>query len=144
MLVFLLPLDRRHGKSYTLLMKVLKQQSVCQVDRLCTTFSDRASFVILERLREKSPRRFSELLHAVAPVSTRTLTVKLKTLAACGVISQERFAERPPRVEYRLTQSGKAFTKVLIAMSTWSSKYLKPAGLPRAADPSILSKRIRS
>jgi DNA-binding HxlR family transcriptional regulator len=103
-------------------MKVLKQE--CAVDRLCQIFSDRVSFIILERLRERSPQRFGMLLSATAPVSSRTLTLKLRTLTACGVISQERFAERPPRVEYRLTKSGKAFSKVLREMTVWSKRYL--------------------
>lgn len=103
-------------------MKVLKQE--CEVDRLCQIFSDRVSFVILERLQEHSPQRFGVLLKAVAPVSSRTLTLKLRTLTACGVISKHRFAERPPRVEYSLTKSGKAFSKVLREMATWSKRYL--------------------
>jgi DNA-binding HxlR family transcriptional regulator len=40
------------------------------------------------------------------------------------MINRTAYREAPPRVEYSLTPSGRAFKKVLHAMANWSSAYL--------------------
>jgi len=104
-------------------MKVSKAAS-CPVDRLCGYVNDREAFVILQRLAERKSRRFSELMDDVGKTSSRTLTKRLRELEACGMISRQTFREAPPRVEYSLTPSGRAFKKVLHAMASWSRTYL--------------------
>lgn len=104
-------------------MKVSKVQA-CPVDRLCGYVNDREAFVILQRLAENKSRRFSELMADVGQTSSRTLTKRLRELEACGMISRKVYREAPPRVEYSLTPSGRAFKKVLHAMAAWSRTYL--------------------
>ncbi len=104
-------------------MKVSKPVT-CPVDRLCHYVNDRTAFVILQRLSEKKIRRFSDLVTDVGETSTRTLTKRLRELEACGMILRKSYREAPPRVEYSLTPSGRAFKKVLHAMATWSRTYL--------------------
>ncbi len=120
-------------------MKVSKTAS-CPVDRLCGYVNDREAFVILQRLAEQKSRRFSELLSEVGKTSSRTLTKRLRELEACGMITRTSYREAPPRVEYALTQSGRAFRKVLNAMASWSQTYL-PARKPlrRTASSRILT-----
>lgn len=103
-------------------MKVSKDQ--CPVDMVCRLVQDRAAFVLLRRLTEHPSRRFSELMDDVGGISTRTLTIRLKELEGCGMISRKAYREAPPRVEYSLTASGKAFRKVLNSMADWSKKNL--------------------
>ena len=103
-------------------MKVSKAS--CPVDRLCGYVNDREAFVILQRLAENKSRRFSELLEDVGKTSSRTLTKRLRELEACGMINRTAYREAPPRVEYSLTPSGRAFKKVLYAMADWSKAYL--------------------
>ncbi|MEK7518733.1 MAG: helix-turn-helix domain-containing protein [Patescibacteria group bacterium] len=104
-------------------MKVSKAVS-CPVDRLCGYVNDREAFVILQRLAESKSRRFSELMDDVGKTSSRTLTKRLRELEACGMITRKVYREAPPRVEYSLTPSGRAFKKVLHAMASWSRTYL--------------------
>lgn len=96
----------------------------CPVDRLCAYVNDRAAFVILQRLAEHAPRRFTDLIADLGSTSSRTLTKRLRELEACGMIQRKSFRESPPRVEYSLTPSGRAFKKVLHAMARWSRAYL--------------------
>jgi len=112
-------------------MKVSKQ--ACPVDTVCRLVQDRAAFVLLRRLSEHPSRRFSELLDDVGGVSTRTLTLRLRELQACGMIDRTAYREAPPRVEYTLTPSGRAFRKVLNSMADWSKNNLPTTAQLRRA-----------
>ncbi|MGV3546750.1 MAG: winged helix-turn-helix transcriptional regulator [Pedobacter sp.] len=41
-----------------------------------------------------------------------------------GIVSRKVFAEVPPRVEYSLTEKGKALKNVLIEMKSWGDRFL--------------------
>jgi DNA-binding HxlR family transcriptional regulator len=114
--------DRLSQACNTLQMKVMKAS--CPVDQLCHYVNDRAAFVILQQLTEHKTRRFHDLIVGIDHISTRTLTKRLRELEACGMIERKSYRESPPRVEYSLTPSGRAFKKVLHAMASWSRTYL--------------------
>jgi DNA-binding HxlR family transcriptional regulator len=46
-------------------------------------------------------------------LTAKVLNERLRKLLRFGIIKREAFAEIPPRVEYRLTQFGTRFNKVL-------------------------------
>lgn len=50
--------------------------------------------------------RFNEYAQALQPVAPGTLTARLTDLAQAGILSRVLIDDRPPRVEYRLTQRG--------------------------------------
>lgn len=66
----------------------------------------RWSVLILARLSE-GPSRFSELVRSVEGISERMLSKSLKLLEDESFIYRKDFNEKPPRVEYGLTDSGK-------------------------------------
>lgn len=84
---------------------------------------DSWSILIIRDLLE-GKRRFGDLEQSLKGVSTRTLTKKLKALEECGMITREEFAERPPRVEYALTETGHAFNSVVEAMREFGEDHL--------------------
>jgi len=59
--------------------------------------------LILRELREHT-RRFNELRTAIANISPRTLSARLKFLEEEGIIVRTVIPETPPRVEYSLTR----------------------------------------
>lgn len=65
------------------------------------------------------PIRFGQLQRAVQVVSQKTLTRNLRELEASGILTRKAFAEVPPRVEYDLTENGKALMPVFAALRTW-------------------------
>jgi DNA-binding HxlR family transcriptional regulator len=75
--------------------------------------------VLVVRELLHGPRRFGELRRALAPVSAKTLTDRLRHLEAAGVVGREAHAEIPPRVTYRLTALGESLRPVLLAMAGW-------------------------
>ena len=53
-------------------------------------------------------RRFRELERACEGMSTRTLADRLRALELAGVVARHSYPESPPRVEYQLTEKGRA------------------------------------
>ena len=73
-------------------------------------------------------RRFAELQRAIPEVSAKVLTEQLRELEADGLLVREVFAEVPPRVEYTLTELGRALDSVLAALCDWGRDYEAKSG----------------
>ncbi|HET8606353.1 MAG TPA: helix-turn-helix domain-containing protein [Gaiellaceae bacterium] len=75
----------------------------------------------------EGPRRFSELRHACPGISPRTLSERLKELEADEMVDRRSFAETPPRVEYSLTDKGKALLPIIEEMRSFGRAWLGDA-----------------
>lgn len=78
--------------------------------------------IIYHLLSEK--KRFNELKRLIEGITSRALTLQLRELETCGVISRTIYPEVPPRVEYSLTEFGKTLEPVLLVMKGWGDDYL--------------------
>jgi DNA-binding HxlR family transcriptional regulator len=96
----------------------------CPVAKTADLIGDSITLLIIRDLAKK-PRRFSDLETSFPGVSTRTLTKKLQTLEIEKLITKEKYAEFPPRVEYSLTKKGKGLVSVIKAMEKYGEKFLK-------------------
>jgi DNA-binding HxlR family transcriptional regulator len=65
----------------------------------------RWGILTLARLSEE-PVRFGELCRAVGGISERMLAQTLKVLEDEGLVERREYDVKPPRVEYRLSESG--------------------------------------
>ncbi|MGW0515862.1 winged helix-turn-helix transcriptional regulator [Crossiella sp. NPDC003009] len=68
------------------------------------------------------PLRFGELRTALGSPSAKTLTDRLRALEYEGVLTRTLYPEIPPRVEYELTERGRALWPVLVALHDWGSE----------------------
>lgn len=68
----------------------------------------------------KGKKRFSEFLKANPQISTKMLSLRLVELQDSGLIKKKVFASTPVKVEYSLTQKGKALNKVLFQLADFS------------------------
>lgn len=59
-------------------------------------------------------------------ISPNSLTRRLTALVQAGLLERRRYSERPPRDEYVLTETGRAFLPVLVALGAWGTKYFPP------------------
>jgi len=76
--------------------------------------------IICQLFAAKSPLRSSELERRVEGVNQKMLIQQLKQLEADGIISRTLYPEVPPRVEYELTQLGKALGPSMAALIDWA------------------------
>ena len=96
----------------------------CPMARTANLVGDTCVLLIVRDLLG-GPKRFGELGKSLTGISTRTLTIKLKTLTEKGIIDRhEEKHVKPPKVEYILTSKGKGLTTLAKAMTTYGEKYL--------------------
>jgi len=64
--------------------------------------------------------RFSEFADAVAGISPRMLSERLRELEAAGLIERTVIPSSPPSVEYRLTERGRRLSPIIDAMRAYA------------------------
>jgi DNA-binding HxlR family transcriptional regulator len=69
--------------------------------------------------------RFDEFSESLG-IAPNMLTRRLAALVEAGLLRRQRYSERPPRDEYLLTQRGKDFRPVLLAMLAFGNKHFPP------------------
>jgi DNA-binding HxlR family transcriptional regulator len=70
------------------------------------------------------PLRFSEIGQLVPDLSDRLLSERLKELETEGIVERRVQDDSPVRVEYALTEKGRALEPALRALKHWSHSYL--------------------
>ena len=83
----------------------------------------------------EGPRRFTGLENACPGISPRTLSERLDMLERQGVVIRRSYPESPPRVEYELTEKGRALLPVIREMRRFGRSWMvaQPAKRRRAA-----------
>src|SRR5947209_19989772 len=87
--------------------------------------------LILDSLMD-APRRFCELTASVEGLSDRVLSDRLRELEVEGIIERVVYPHIPVRVEYQLTEKGRALEPVVHAISEWATTWVE---LPENASP---------
>jgi len=98
--------------------------AVClrSIRNVMEVFGGKWAFLVLEQLHIGT-MRFGELAKAL-DVSTKSLTDTLRHLEENGIIERAVHPTVPVTVEYSLTEKGRDFDSVLLAMKDWGSKWL--------------------
>ncbi len=68
--------------------------------------------------------RFSDLTEAVPGLSDRLLSERLRELEGEGIVVRTVFPEMPVRIEYTLTEKGRALGDVMDAIGAWAHHWL--------------------
>jgi DNA-binding HxlR family transcriptional regulator len=79
------------------------------------------------------PRRFTEIERSLGDANPKMVTVRLRELVAAGLVSRTYHAEVPPRVEYALTERGRALEPTIDALRRWGSRASKLRSTVRSA-----------
>jgi DNA-binding HxlR family transcriptional regulator len=90
--------------------------------------------LLLVRDLSEGHSRFCELERSLAGISPRTLSLRLRALEEEGIVERHTFPEVPPRVEYALTDKGRALLPIIQDMRSYGEDWLgqdcaeQPAG----------------
>jgi len=68
--------------------------------------------------------RFAELRTAIPEISDRMLSERLRELEAAGILARIVVPETPVRVEYELTEKGRALEHALAAVGRWAERWV--------------------
>jgi DNA-binding HxlR family transcriptional regulator len=79
------------------------------------------------RILLDGPARFAELAARIPEISDRMLAERLKELEAEHVLVRTVIPETPVRVEYALSDRGRALEPAIRALSEWAENWI-PAG----------------
>lgn len=108
----------------------------CPVCRTADIVCAKWTLLIVRDLAE-GRSRFCELERSLTGISPRTLSLRLRELEHEGVVERQTFPEVPPRVEYALTEKGRALLPLIDDMRSFGEQWLDEAcaqtGAPRAA-----------
>lgn len=61
-------------------------------------------------------------------IAPNMLTRRLNALVEEGLLERKQYCEKPPRFEYVLTERGRDFRPVLLALLAWGNKHFAPEG----------------
>ncbi len=103
--------------------RLYQDQEHCPVARTLNVLGDRWTLLIVRDILAFRRHRFTELLESLPGISPNLLSQRLKQLEDAGIVRRELYSEHPPRMEYRLTEKGKALGPVLSAMRDWGDRY---------------------
>lgn len=68
--------------------------------------------------------RFCELERSLEGISPRTLSLRLRSLEEQEIIERHTYPEVPPRVEYALTEKGRALVPLIEDMRAYGRRWL--------------------
>jgi DNA-binding HxlR family transcriptional regulator len=94
----------------------------CPVARTLDLIGERWTILLLRDLLLQGPRRFQDFQESLAGVAPNTLSARLKSLEDNGLVRRQLYNERPPRLEYVLTDRGKSLGPIVKAMRDWGAK----------------------
>ena len=110
--------------------------SRCPVCRTAEIISGKWTLLLIRDLADGS-RRFCELERSLEGISPRTLSLRLRALEDEGIVVRNTFPEVPPRVEYALTEKGRALVPLIEDMRRYGRRWLPvervDEGAPAAA-----------
>lgn len=70
------------------------------------------------------PARFHQIRDAIPDISDRMLSERLRELEAEGVVTRSVIPESPVRVEYALTEKGRALETAIVAIAQWAEQWV--------------------
>lgn len=80
--------------------------------------------LLLVRDLAEGRSRFCELERSLNGISPRTLSLRLRALEEEGVVARHTYAQVPPRVEYALTEKGRALLPIIDDMRAYGELWL--------------------
>lgn len=101
----------------------MKETHLCpRLSKAMEMLGKRWTTLILYQLLE-GPQRFNEIESAL-PISGRLLSERLKELEKEEIVERKVYSEVPIRVEYSLTEKGRALEGAIREIENWSQTWL--------------------
>jgi DNA-binding HxlR family transcriptional regulator len=80
--------------------------------------------LLLVRELAEGCSRFCELERSLTGISPRTLSLRLRALEEEAIVERSTFPAVPPRVEYALTEKGRALIPIIDGMREYGERWL--------------------
>ena len=112
-----------HGTSVGKVTVEMAVDETCPVCRTAEIVCGKWTLLLVRDLAE-GRSRFCELERSLAGISPRTLSLRLRALEEQEIVERHTFPEVPPRVEYALTEKGRALLPIIDDMRAYGEDWL--------------------
>src|SRR5947208_5828572 len=102
---------------------LMAANDTCPVCRTAEIVCGKWTLLVIRDLAE-GRSRFCELERSLHGISPRTLSLRLRALEEEGIVERQTFPEVPPRVEYALTDKGRALVPLIEDMRAYGREWL--------------------
>jgi DNA-binding HxlR family transcriptional regulator len=111
-----------------------EEHEVCPVALAAKLFGDHWTLLLIRDLASGC-RRFQQLQLSTG-ISPGVLSSRLRMLEGAGLINRKQYSEIPPRVEYSLTEKGRAAVPLIDQLRAYGEVWLTELDCPEetAAD----------
>ncbi|KAA8782336.1 helix-turn-helix transcriptional regulator [Paenibacillus amylolyticus] len=99
--------------------------------RMCPRFETAFSFLgkrwnglIIQTLMSGS-KRFKDISNLIPSMSDKMLSERMKDLESEGILVRHVYPETPVRIEYELTEKGKALQPVMNQIQDWAEHWVE-------------------
>ncbi len=107
-----------------------------------SVIGDRWSLQVVARLLD-GPQRFGELAERLDGIAPNVLTTRLRQLERDGLVVATPYSQRPVRLAYALTDSGRELTDSIALLSAWGARQTgEPEGPVHDACGTALEARL--
>jgi DNA-binding HxlR family transcriptional regulator len=100
-----------------------RQGDPCPVARTAAVIGSKWTLLVIRDLADGT-KRFNELEKSLVGISAKTLSERLRSLEQEAILSRHAYAEIPPRVEYSLTEKGRALLSLIESMREYGQRWL--------------------
>ena len=99
----------------------------CPIARSLERVGEWWSILILRDALLHGETRFDEFQKSLG-IAPNMLTRRLKGLVESGLLERRRYSERPRRYQYLLTERGRDFRPVVLALMAWGNRHFASEG----------------
>ncbi|MCM3126423.1 MULTISPECIES: helix-turn-helix domain-containing protein [unclassified Paenibacillus] len=99
--------------------------------KMCPRFESAFSFLgkrwnglIIQTLMN-GPKRFKDISNLIPQMSDKMLSERMKDLESEGILIRHVYPETPVRIEYELTDKGKALQPVMQGIQQWAEQWVE-------------------
>jgi DNA-binding HxlR family transcriptional regulator len=105
-------------------LKIISEQmKCCPVDNTFKIIGKKFTIHILRNITMLNQSRFNEFLESIEGINPKTLSVRLKEMEKSEIIKRTVYDETPIKIEYTVTEKGKALKPIIMQMAAFSMKY---------------------
>lgn len=104
-----------------------EHHSITMCPRFETAFSflgKRWNGLIIQTLMS-GPKRFKDISGLIPSMSDKMLSERMKDLEGEGILVRHVYPETPVRIEYELTDKGRALEPVMKQIQSWAESWVK-------------------
>ncbi|MFI3209925.1 MAG: helix-turn-helix domain-containing protein [Peptostreptococcaceae bacterium] len=100
-----------------------KKVFYCNVELTLDIIGGKWKPLIVYQIGKFENIRYGELKRKIPNINERVLSRQLRELEEHNLIKRKIYDEKPPKVEYSLTEIGKSLISVLYDLGEWGKKY---------------------